>query len=821
MSRCYSDDSLRRLGDDDLDPEDFAVMERYVQDCLDCGSRLEALARDCPGLTQGSRPTASSGPPIAAELDDFVIEGEIGRGAMGVVHRARDRRLNRTVALKVLSQSGADADARRRWLREARAASCIRHPNVVSLYDCREVDGRLVLVLEFVAGGSLEKRIKGPLPPRAAAGMMEKIARAVGYVHSQGVVHLDLKPSNILLDGAIGETWEQTIPLISDFGLALFHEDEGDGAEPTQDGPRGTPSYMAPEQTTERRSKLGPEADVYALGVVLYELLTGRPPFRAASHHETMELARSQEPVPIRRLNPRAPRDLETIAHKCLEKAPAARYRSAEAVADDLQSWLEDCPIKARPPSLAGRGWRACRRHRAASLLGLALLATVAVSFGLLLDAYARADSARHAAESARDTVRSALQTAEAARKDAERNFETTTTVAERLEDIIIDALHYSRPMDVEHLESAAKLLRDHVWRGGVVQGYKDDGVLWRLSDIDHMLAYSHINNARFGDALLAGLEELDLIRACYEMDPTNVEYRRKQVQALEVVSQAELMLGRFGESLDHLDAASDVILSTAPTVPRQLTLAYEVSKLYLGGRDRLVRLGRVEEARLAFEGRLKLMALLEIEEPGRPARPLYLAAALADRGEMERAREVLDRVMAGARLPATASAELIQETTWAALECFSKVLTPWGRGVPTVEAVHDFCSRAVEKFHAPGIEGISTAMYYGVATEMATQRREGRIEEAERTATDFLDFATRFAARYSDAPAAYIALSEAFVQQSKNAWNRDDHHEIRQATLRAVEALRKAERLAPDDVAIRARADLYQRKLDALPPDW
>jgi hypothetical protein len=175
---------------------------------------------------------------------------------------------------------------------------------------------------------------------------------------------------------------------------------------------------------------------------------------------------------------------------------------------------------------------------------------------------------------------------------------------------------------------------------------------------------------------------------------------------------------------------------------------------------------------------------------------------------------------MSGPDLPATAPAELIQETTWAAHECFSK-LTPWGRGVPSVEAVHDFCSRAVEKFSVPGNEGISTFMYNGVVTEMATQRREGRIEEAERTAADFLTFATQFVERYPDAPSAYIALSEAFVQQAKNAWQRDDHHEIQQATSRAVEALRKTQQLAPDDVVIRDRVDIYQRKLDALPPDW
>jgi len=824
MNPCFTDESLRRLGDDDLDPVLFRIMERHVEACPRCVRRLEALAIECPSLSKSGRSGRSTPGDDAPELDDFVIEGEAGRGAMGVVYVARDVRLGRRVALKVLAQPAARDDARRRWLREARALSSIRHPNVVSLHECREVGRRFVIVLEYVPGGSLKSRLSGPLEPRAAAVLMEKIARAAAFVHGQGVLHLDLKPSNILLDGEIGGTWEQAVPRIADFGMALLYDDAG--AEPTQDGPRGTPAYMAPEQVRGKRGELSPAADVYALGVVLYELLTGRPPFRAASSHETMELTLTQEPVPLRRLNPRAPRDLETIVQKCLEKSAPPRYATAEELADDLGRWLDGRPIQARPASLIGKAWRVCLRHRAASFLCLILLGTVAASFGLLLDAYTRADAARHAAEIERTA-------AEDARSDAEQNFETAATVTVRLEDVMLDALNHSRPLDVEHLESAAKLLRDHVWRDGVIQGYKLD-VLWRLSDIEYRLAVLYIEASRFRDALAVATEELHLIRACYAMDPTNVGYRRKQVLALHIASQAEHCMGQFSDALDHLDVASDLIRKAAPPIPEQLSLACEVSMVYLVIRDKLIRLGRVEEAQRAIEGHLGLMALFEIEEPGRPARSLCLAVSLADRGEPERAREVFARLMEGPGLPETASAELHEETDWAAHAWFSRDLTLWIRDAsmrpPSDEGINDYCSRYIKNYHSLGLKGIPDLKLRTVYLDVAQWRREGRIEDAERTTALLLAIVTRFVELFPNHPQFYEALSEAFEQQTKNVWHRENLRndkdawnpeylrEVRRTSGLAIEMLQKAQSLAPNDERIRARIILQQSRLDKLP---
>jgi eukaryotic-like serine/threonine-protein kinase len=806
MSRCFSDESLRRLGDDDLDPALFEVMERHVQGCSRCGLRLEALARECLGPTGFDHSGVSESAATVLELEGFLIEAEIGRGAMGVVHLARDLRLGRRVALKILSQPGVDA--RRRWLREARAVSSVRHPNVVSLYDCREVGPWFVLILEHIPGGSLEKRISGPLAPRAAAGLMEKIARAVAYVHHQGVLHLDLKPSNILLDGEGGGAWERTNPLISDFGLAVFREDGG-GAEPTQDGPRGTPVYMAPEQMAERVGKLGPSADVYSLGVILYELLTGRPPFRAASPYETMELARTQDAVPLRRLNSRVPRDLETIVHKCLEKTPGRRYESAEAIADDLRRWLEGRTIKARPVSLAERSWRVCRRHRNASILILALAATVVASMGLLLDAYTRAD---------------------AARKAAEQNFEIASTVIERLEEIVLVALNEHRSIDPEGIESATNLLEEQVRRarrGRAIQGFNID-ILAGLSRIEERLAERYILLGRFDDALFLLLRELDLVREYRAVDPENASYRRIHVGALRLASFAGERIGRWDEALDHLDAATDLILNTSPPLPDQLSIACFGCERYLILHDRLARAGRQDAARRASDGCLKLMRLFEGQDPARPGQQLFLAVVLVARGELERAREVFARVTAGPRPPENTPAWIRQETLAASTAWFSRELGLWTQDVLKREmsveavgrAVDDYLARFIQANRALGIEGIPELQSHDVCTLGTDLRRAGRIEDAERAAAVFLALVSRYVQSYPDQPASYRELSEAYIQQSKNAWKRDDLREVRQAMSRAIDSLQKAQQLAPNDDLIRYRIVWTKRRFDALPPE-
>jgi tetratricopeptide (TPR) repeat protein len=262
---------------------------------------------------------------------------------MGVVYKARHLRLNRLVALKMIrAGSGASPEMVERFRTEAEAIARLRHPNIIQIYEVGETGGQSFLALEFVAGGSLATRLAAaPLPPREAVALTETLARAVHAAHQQGVIHRDLKPANVLLtaDGT---------PKITDFGVAKLVG--ADQAGQTETGVIiGTPSYMAPEQASGKSKEVSAAVDIYALGAILYEMLTGRPPFRGATSLDTLDQVRTQEPVPPSRLQPRTPRDLETICLKCLYKDPARRYASAEALADDCAAFLQARPIQARP----------------------------------------------------------------------------------------------------------------------------------------------------------------------------------------------------------------------------------------------------------------------------------------------------------------------------------------------------------------------------------------------------------------------------------------------------------------------------------------
>jgi serine/threonine-protein kinase len=275
------------------------------------------------------------------QVPGYEVEAVLGHGGMGVVYKARHLALNRTVALKMLLAGAyASPPELARFQREAKALAGLRHTNIVQVYVVADHQCRPYFTMEFVESGSLSQKLTGtPRPAREAAALVATLAEAVEAAHKGGIVHRDLKPANVLL------TAEGT-PKISDFGLARRVEGE---AALTQSGVAlGTPSYMAPEQARGARV-IGSAADVYALGAILYELLTGRPPFRGETSTETVLQVISQEPVPPARLNPKLPRDLETICLKCLRKEPQRRYASAAALAEDLQRFLRGEAISARP----------------------------------------------------------------------------------------------------------------------------------------------------------------------------------------------------------------------------------------------------------------------------------------------------------------------------------------------------------------------------------------------------------------------------------------------------------------------------------------
>jgi WD40 repeat protein/tRNA A-37 threonylcarbamoyl transferase component Bud32 len=321
----------------------------------------------------GSDPSA--GPdPVLRSFGDYELLNELARGGMGIVYKARQRKLNRLVALKmILAGQLASAQDVQRFYTEAKAAAQLDHPGIVPIYEVGEQDGQHFFSMGYVEGGSLAALVKdGPLPPREAAELVRKIAEAVAYAHSHGIIHRDLKPGNVLLD-------PEGQPKVTDFGLAKNLA--GDSQLTGTGQVMGTPSYMPPEQAQGKIHAVGPAADIYSLGAILYCLLTGRPPFQAPSVLETLKQVVEQEPVSPRQLNSALDRDLETICLKCLEKEPGKRYGSASLLSEDLRRFLGGEPIQARPAGPLERTWRWCRRNPAlASATGLVAAAVMTVT---------------------------------------------------------------------------------------------------------------------------------------------------------------------------------------------------------------------------------------------------------------------------------------------------------------------------------------------------------------------------------------------------------------------------------------------------------
>lgn len=409
MTRTISDDPLRDSRIDQL----LSIWEQRAEDgklltpaelCADCPELIPELERQLHALRSMNRlfagaKTEKYDPDQAQtarawvvdhdatsqarghipEIPGYEILGELGRGGMAVVYKARQVALNRLVALKMICNREYGPEELARFRGEALALAAVQHPNIVHIYDVGEYQGQPFLAIEFADGGNLEDKLtQTPSSPRTAAELIRTLALAVQAAHDRGILHRDLKPSNVLL--ALDGT-----PKIADFGVAkrLDHSQNQ-----TRTGEiLGTPSYMAPEQARGWNRELSPAMDVYALGAILYKSLTGRPPFLGASGIETLELVRSQEPVPPHQLQPKVPRPLETICLKCLEKVPSKRYATASALAEDLRRFLAHEPILAQPIGFAEHVWRWCRRHPGAagglaiSLIAVLILAASAVWF--------------------------------------------------------------------------------------------------------------------------------------------------------------------------------------------------------------------------------------------------------------------------------------------------------------------------------------------------------------------------------------------------------------------------------------------------------
>src|SRR5438046_6904251 len=321
-----------------------------------------------PQIKKAPRPAKT-----LADFGDYELLEEIGRGGQGVVYRAQQKSLNRTVALKVMGLAHWATQAHlKRFRLEAEAAASLEHPGIVPIHEVGERDGSCYFSMKFIEGGQLDEMVRHePMPIRRAVELIAKVARTIHYAHERGILHRDIKPGNILLD-AKGE------PHLTDFGLARLVETEST-VTLTQEA-LGTPSYMAPEQAVGNNAQLTSATDVYGLGAVFYQLLTGHPPFAGGTTFETVRLVLDTDPRQPRLWNPKIDRDLSTICLKCLEKDPKRRYPSALALAEDLERWLKHEPILARRIGILTRGKKWIRRNPTSALLAASLVALAAAA---------------------------------------------------------------------------------------------------------------------------------------------------------------------------------------------------------------------------------------------------------------------------------------------------------------------------------------------------------------------------------------------------------------------------------------------------------
>ncbi len=455
-----------------------------------------------------SNPGASAWHPGAdlPAIPGYIVLSVLGRGGMGVVYQARHLKLTRTVAIKMLLAGGfATPPELARFMREAQAIAVLRHPNIVQVFDVGDLEGRPYFTMEYVEGGSLAQKLAGvPQPARDASAMVATLAEAIQVAHAGGIVHRDLKPANILL------TAEGT-PKIGDFGLARSYSE---GSDLTLGGTRlGTPSYMSPEQAIGREGTIGPSADIYSLGVVLYEMLTGRPPFKAETPVETERQVIHNDPPMPSRFNAKVPRDLETICLKCLRKEPERRYATAALLAEDLRRFLAGEPIHARPVGIAERTGKWVRRHpSAAGMIGAIALLVLLVSASALRVGWQRARINREVSDDLRQVsefervsdwngARAALERAKGRLEPAgpddlrrrARRAEDNLTLVTKFDRIRLGRTRFAGAPGQLTNEEAAEGYRAAFWEAGLPDGSgapeDDAATIRRLEISDAILA--------------------------------------------------------------------------------------------------------------------------------------------------------------------------------------------------------------------------------------------------------------------------------------------------------------------------------------------
>jgi eukaryotic-like serine/threonine-protein kinase len=620
---------------------DRACRERYGR-AVQAGDHKEFAAGAEPSATnpmhrRGDVPASRrrEWPTIPGlELIDF-----LGSGGMGVVFKARQVTLDRDVAVKLLRDDHqVDPGRRERFLQEARAVARLRHPHLVQLYEFGEVPGvggvtsQPFLVLEYVSGGSLADLVRGsPQPPKEAARLVETLADAIHFAHQQGAVHRDLKPANVLLQRmeVTGEEQTEVVrgpqsstprPLagdlcakVTDFGLAKLLA----GSDLTHSGDvLGTPSYMAPEQAAGKAGPITPAVDVYGLGAILYEALTGHPPFAAATADATLGLVRQEEPVPPRRLQPTVPRDLETICLKCLRKEPGRRYATAQDLADDLRRFGAGEPVRARQVGTGERVVRWCRRKPGmAGLLAALVLVFLAGSSGVLWQ--------WQRARQERDAVRQE-------KERAERHLRMIRERVRELDQLGHDLLgrrgQYRTGQAV--LEQALAFYKELLPEEG-----NDPDVRREAAQLFFHVAVIHQTLGQWEQAAEARRRQARLLTSLLQEEPGNKDIRYELALSHRWRGNALRDLGKTREAREEYDQAAELQEGLLRESPGNARYQWALSNTLLNTADLLSHRDDAEELNLLYQRMLELDRAAVRAVPDGPAYNAELALVLCDQG--------------------------------------------------------------------------------------------------------------------------------------------------------------------------------------------
>jgi tetratricopeptide (TPR) repeat protein/tRNA A-37 threonylcarbamoyl transferase component Bud32 len=587
---------IRRRREPGLALEEY--LERFPQHCQELTFSLT------PGLAEARAPAAGT------RLGRYMLLEVVGRGAFGVVYRARDTDLDRIVAVKV-PRAGrfASRDDEDRFLREARSAAQLKHPNIVTIHDAGRLDeqgGACYLVSEFVHGTTLAERLAtSEIDFRAAAGLIAAVAKALDYAHRQGVIHRDIKPANIILDQA-GE------PHVMDFGLAKREAGE---ITLTHDGEvLGTPAYMAPEQARGEAHRFDARSDVYSLGVVLYELVTGELPFRGNARMVLAQVV-EEEPRPPRRLNEAVPRDLETICLRAMAKKPVERYSSAGELAEDLCRWRCGEPIRARPVGPLERGWRWCRRKPLIAALAAALALVFTGGFAGVFWEWRRAEKQAGAARRSADEANQQRRLAAASLQTAEANFHRARQAVDTFFTVAVDNNLFNQP---SYSPIHEKLLK-------AALSYYQDFVRERTNDpaLRIPLAQAYFRAGVLTDAIgdkseaLTALQRAEsLYQALALKAPSDRDLRESLWRCQLQMGVTLRALGRHEQALCAFEQARQVVTQLWHDVPLDVTMRISLSAIMGNAAIEHDSLGQTAEADSLYEGVKDIQEQLLHDDP-------------------------------------------------------------------------------------------------------------------------------------------------------------------------------------------------------------